>query len=248
MLSAALLLAALAALTAGILGGFTGFGLSAIVVPLLLLVYEPATVVVLNGALSASVAAAVVRDSWREADRRVVFVLAVAALPSLAVGAEALRTLDPAYLKLTVGVMVVVSAILLLRDIRLPGANTRLGAVITGSLSGALASSTGLSGSPAVLLLASHGLPKEVFRATIALFFLALDIALLAVLALWGILEPGTHALLALVLVPAALLGKVLGTALFKKVSQKTFRAASLSIVALIAALGIATAFRALLS
>jgi uncharacterized membrane protein YfcA len=90
-LSAGLLLAALAALAAGGLGGFTGFGLSAIAVPLLLLVYEPGTVVVLNGALSASVAVAVTRDSWRDADRRVVLVLAIAALPGLAVGAEALR-------------------------------------------------------------------------------------------------------------------------------------------------------------
>ncbi len=146
MLSTALLLAALAALTAGILGGFTGFGLSAIVVPLLILVYEPATVVVLNGILSASVAAAVARDSWREADRRVVLILTAAALPGLAVGAEVLRTLDTAYLKLAVGVMVVVSAVLLLRHVCLPGAGTRLGAVVTGSLSRALASSTGLSG------------------------------------------------------------------------------------------------------
>jgi len=109
VLSASLLLAALAAPTAGILGGFTGFGLSAIVVPLHLLVYDPGTVVVLNGALSASVAAAVVRDSWLEADRRVVIILTAAALPGLAVGAEALRTFDSAYLKLAVGVMVIVS-------------------------------------------------------------------------------------------------------------------------------------------
>ncbi len=99
-----------------------------------------------------------------------------------------------------------------------------------------------------MLLLASRRLSKEVFRASIALYFLALDLALLAVLALWGILEPGTHALLALFLVPAALLGKALGTALFRRVSQKTFRVASLSTVVLIAALGIATAVQALLS
>ncbi|MDQ4106514.1 MAG: hypothetical protein M3157_04985 [Actinomycetota bacterium] len=40
---------------AGGLGDFTGFRLSAIVVPLLILVYKPATVLVLNGILSASV-------------------------------------------------------------------------------------------------------------------------------------------------------------------------------------------------
>ena len=41
MLSASLLVAALAAFSAGILSGVTGFGLAVIVVPLLVLVYDP---------------------------------------------------------------------------------------------------------------------------------------------------------------------------------------------------------------
>ena len=130
MLSTFLFLAMLVAFSAGVLGGFTGFGLSAIVVPLLLLVYEPGTVVVLNGVLSASVATAVAQDSWREADRRTVLVLMAAALPGLAVGAEILQTLDTAYLKLAVGVMVVVSAVLLLRHVRLPGADNMVGTLL----------------------------------------------------------------------------------------------------------------------
>jgi len=47
-----------------------GFGLAVVVVPLLLVVFEPKTVVALVAVLSLSVAAAVVRDSRREADRR----------------------------------------------------------------------------------------------------------------------------------------------------------------------------------
>lgn len=246
MLSASLLLPALAAFSAGVAGGFAGFGISVVLVPLLLLVYEPATVVALNGVLSAAIAAAVVRDSWREADRRVVLALLALALPGLAAGAEALRVLDPAYLRLAVGVMVVVSAVLLLRnDVRLPGAGTQWGPPVVGLASGALASSTGLSGPPAALLLTSRGLPKGAFRASIALYFLGLDLALLAVLALWGHLEPGL-APLALFLVLATLVGKALGTALFRRVSQKTFRVAVLGTVVLTGALGIATALRAL--
>jgi uncharacterized protein len=61
--------AALAAFSAGILSGVTGFGLAVIVVPLLVLVYDPKTVVAVTGVLSLTIAAAVVHDSWREADR-----------------------------------------------------------------------------------------------------------------------------------------------------------------------------------
>lgn len=145
MLSDALLVAVLAAFLAGVVGGFTGFGISVILVPLLLLAYDPTTVVALNAVLSAAIAAAVARDSWREADRRVVF--ALLALPGLAVGAEILRVVDTSYVQLVVGVLVLVTADLFLRDdVRLPAAGTRWGAATVGLASGALASSTGLSG------------------------------------------------------------------------------------------------------
>ncbi len=90
----------MAAFSAGILSGVTGFGLAVIVVPLLLLVYEPKTVVALTGVLSLTVAAAVVHDSWREADHRVALALLAAALPGLWAGAEVLRVVDPSYVQL----------------------------------------------------------------------------------------------------------------------------------------------------
>jgi uncharacterized membrane protein YfcA len=242
-----LLVAVVAAFSAGVLSGLTGFGLVLIAVPLLLLVYEQGTVVALVAVLSASVAAAVVRDSWREADGRAALALLVPALPGLALGAEALRVVDPAYLQVAVGLAVVASAALLLREgARLPGADTRWGTIAAGSLSGTLASSTALSGPPAVLLLTARGLPKRAFRATISLYFLGLDAALLAVLGLWGFLTPEL-APLALLLVGATLAGKALGTGLLARVPQAAFRLVVVGTVALTGAMGIATALRALL-
>jgi hypothetical protein len=65
VLSVSTLWAMVAAFSAGASSGFTGFGLAAVAVPLLLVVYEPKAVVALVAVLSLSVAAAVVRDSWR---------------------------------------------------------------------------------------------------------------------------------------------------------------------------------------
>jgi uncharacterized membrane protein YfcA len=159
---------------------------------------------------------------WREADHRGALALLAAALPGLWAGAEVLQVMDPSYVQLGIGVLVVVvvAALLLGRDVRLPGAKTRWGPVLVGSVSGALvsgalASSTGLSGPPAALLLASRGLRKRPFRATISFYFLGLDIALLAVLALRGLVDAGGLAPLALVLMAATHVGKALGTKLF---------------------------------
>jgi len=240
-----LIVALFAALLAGMVTGLTGFGLALISTPLLLFVYEPRTVVVLTAFFSVSITIAVVWDSWREAHRWLAVALFAPSVFGIVAGAEVLRLVDPVYIRLAVGVIVVLSALLLVRDVRLPGAGTRWGPVVAGSTSGALSTSTGLAGPPIVLLLASRGLPKEEFRSTSALYFLAMSFVGLLVLAGRGLIEGGEIGL-ALVLVPAAIVGKVVGTAFLKKVSERAFRALSLGLVILTGALGVATALWAL--
>ena len=245
MLTWALVVALVAALLAGTVTGLTGFGLALISTPLLLFVYEPKTVVVLTAFFSVFINIAVVWDSWREARRPLALALFLPSAVGVVVGAEVLRVVDPVYIRLAVGAVVVLSAVILLRDVRLPGAQTRWGPLVAGSASGALSTSTGLAGPPIVLLLASRGLPKEEFRSTSALYFLAMSVV--GVLALtWRGLVEGGEISLSLILVPAAIVGKVVGTALLKKVSEKAFRAFSLGVVILTGALGVATALWAL--
>ena len=246
MLSTALLVALFAALLAGVVTGLTGFGLALISTPLLLFVYEPRTVVVLTAIFSIFINAAVVWDSRHEARRRLALALLIPALFGVVVGALVLGVVDPVYIRLGVGAIVVFSALLLVRDVRLPGADTRWGTLVAGSASGALSTSTGLAGPPIVLLLASRGLPKHEFRGTSALYFLPMSIAGLAVLSLRGLVEP-SEVPLGLLLVPAAIVGKALGTALLKHVSEGAFRAVTLGLVILTGALGVSTAVWALL-
>jgi uncharacterized membrane protein YfcA len=241
-----LVVALFAALLAGMVTGLTGFGLALISTPILLFVYEPRTVVVLTAIFSIFINTAVVWDSWHEARRRLSLALFVPALFGIVVGVEVLGVIDPVYLRLGVGAIVVFSALLLVRDIELPGANTRWGTLVAGSASGALSTSTGLAGPPIVLLLASRGLPKHEFRGTSALYFLPISIAGLAVLALRGLVE-APEVPLGLLLVPAAIAGKAIGTSLLKHVSEKAFRAVTLALVILTGTLGVATAIWALL-
>ena len=240
-----LIVALLAALLAGTVTGLTGFGLALISTPLLLFVYEPRTVVVLTAVFSVFISVAVVWDSWGEARWRLSLALLLPSTVGIFLGAEVLRVAEPSYIRLAVGAVVVFSALLLVRDVRLPGAGTRWGPVVAGSASGALSTSTGLAGPPIVLLLASRGLPKAEFRSTSALYFLAMSGVGLLVLAGRGLIEGG-EIWLALVLVPAAIVGKIVGTAFLKKVSERAFRALSLGIVILTGVLGVTTALWAL--
>ncbi len=246
MLSAALLVALLAALLAGVVTGLTGFGLALISTPILLFVYEPKTVVVLTAIFSIFINTAVVWDSWHESRKRLALTLLVPSVIGVVVGVEVLRVIDPDYVRLGVGMIVVFSALLLVRDVRLPGADTRWGTLVAGSASGMLSTSTGLAGPPVVLLLASRGLPKHEFRGTSALYFLPMSVAGIAVLALRGLVD-ASEVPLGLLLVPAAIVGKALGTALLRRVSEGAFRAVTLGLVILTGTLGVATAAWALL-
>ena len=138
--------------------------------------------------------------------------------------------INPDYVRLGVGVIVIFSALLLVRDVRLPGADTRWGTLVAGSASGVLSTSTGLAGPPIVLLLASRGLPKHEFSGTSALYFLPISIAGLAVLAFRGLVDASEFPL-GLLLVPAAIAGKAVGTALLRHVSEKAFRTITLGLV-----------------
>lgn len=245
MLSAALLVALFAALLAGIVTGLTGFGLALISTPILLFVYEPRTVIVLTAIFSIFINSAVVWDSWQESRKRLALALLIPALFGIVAGVEVLSVINPDYVRLGVGVIVIFSALLLVRDIRLPGAGTRWGTLVAGSASGALSTSTGLAGPPIVLLLASRDLPKHEFRGTSALFFLPMSVVGLAVLAFRGLVEV-SEVPLGLLLIPAAIAGKAVGTALLARVSERAFRAVTLGLVILTGTLGVMTAAWAL--
>jgi uncharacterized membrane protein YfcA len=160
-------------------------------------------------------------------------------------GAWVLSVINPDYVRLGVGVIVIFSALLLIRDVRLPGAGTRWGTLAAGSASGALSTSTGLAGPPIVLLLASRDLPKHEFRGTSALYFLPMSVVGLVVLAFRGLVE-ASEVPLGLLLIPAAIVGKALGTALLARVSERAFRAITLGLVILTGTLGVLAAAWAL--
>lgn len=247
MIGFELIVALFAAFLAGTVSGLTGFGLALISVPLLLFIYEPPTVILLTSVFSLVVNVAVVRDSWREVDRRMVAALLFPSLAGVVIGVEILRAVDPLYIRVGVGVVVVVSAALLLREVRLPGAQTRWGPLVSGFSSGVLSTSTGLAGPPIVLLLASRKYAKLAFRSSSALYFLLISPFGLVILFLRDVL-PISNLPLALILVPAAIAGKALGTAILRRTSESAFRKLTLFFTLATGALGAATAAWAILT
>ncbi len=245
MLSLGLVVAVGIVLAAGGVSGFAGFGFSLVSVPLLLQIFDPATVVTLSTALGLATNWIIVLDSWREVRVRTVLALLPWACGGLVVGVEMLKLLDPVYLKLLAGLVVIGLAVLLLCGRALPGARTPWATALVGATSGALNTSTGLSGPPIVLLFTARDFGKGDFRASASAYFFPINVIGLVLLVARGVVHGPQLGATAL-LVPPALIGTLAGHTLLKRVSNASFRTLTLYLILLTGLVGAATALLSL--
>lgn len=243
-MSVELLIALAVVFVAGTVAGLTGFGLTLISVPALLLVFDPVTVVVVNSILSLVTGLVIVFEAWREIEMNAVLRLLPWSFIGLVLGSELLSALDPDYIKLGAGIVVLCAALLLVSKVKLPK-DSSWSVVVVGASSGTLATSTGFPSPLVALLFTARRFAKESLRASSAAYFSSIGAIGLAVLIGRGLAEE-THFTLAALFIPAALLGKILGSILLRKFSNETFRKITLGVSVLAGAMGISTALLAL--
>lgn len=166
-------------LVAGFAQSISGFGFALISVPLMSLVVDPRTSVVVAtfvGAVASTVQAVAERRhvEWSSARR-----LASASYLGMPFGLAAFVVFDERALRLTVGVAVLFALGTLVAGFRLPADRHRFDWFL-GIFSGALATSTSTNGPPLVFVLQARGLAPEAFRATINVVFSAVNFGAIA--------------------------------------------------------------------
>ncbi len=221
--SSTLILAAAAVLLAGATTGLTGFGFSLVATPLLILVL-PAKMVV---PVLACLALAQCTIMWHQLRHSVhtsdVGPMILAALIGVPMGTYLLLYLDGDLLKVLIGLTSVLAAVALMFGLRFPIAQSRVTTSAVGLLGGVLGGTTGMSGPPVVIFLANQGVRKEVFRANLSAYFVALAWVRVMSYAIGGLLSKDVMALAAF-LFPAAFVGLWTGLQLECKVSEVVFR------------------------
>lgn len=201
-------------LVSGVVQSMSGFGFALLSAPVLTaLIGGPATVSTLMIAGTAcEIAMLVLRRSAPRPDVRETLTLAGWSVPGMVTGALLLAALPATGLQVFVAVVVVAAVLLRLRaPARHVVADGRW-AIPAGLLSGALSTSTSLSGPPAVYYLVHRQLPPEVMRDTlVSLSLVRLPVSVIALLTagVWAP-HPGWPAL-----VVAALAGQFLGARIF---------------------------------
>jgi uncharacterized membrane protein YfcA len=223
-----MVLAAAAAFAGASVQSATGFGFALILGPALFAVLGPEQAVSALLVLGLALNVLVLSDSRRARVRwRALVPALLAAVPGLVAGALILTALPKPVLQATVGAAVIVAALVQLRSRRPvaePHEPSLGGACAVGLASGALTTSTSVSGPPLVLWFEAQGLRPAEMRTSLAICFLALNLAGGAALIAAG----GTGALagaeLLLPLLGLVVAGYLTGARAFRRLDPGRFR------------------------
>jgi uncharacterized membrane protein YfcA len=218
---------AIVTLAAGTLRGFTGFGSSLLLVPVLALVIGPTTAVVIGTLLEALATMMLGPSSVVHANGRRLVAIGVAGAVAIPVGHFALLKLDPSLSNVAISAAVVVMSGLVWR-----GAGLRLprgpgGEAGTGLISGFLTGFGSIGGPPLVLYVLAGGgsaVQKRADVIVVAGFLQAIAVVSMTVFGLLTFSGAGGAALLA----PVFFAGGVLGARLFAHASEQTYQRVAL--------------------
>ena len=219
------LLVGLSVLLAGTISGLTGFGFNLLSVPLLVVILPSHAGIVVSLATGMSVTTAMLlsSDVRSQIDRPTVSLLLGASLMGVPLGLLIFARATDEFLSGLVGAVTAVYALVVLTARTPETPASRAAGILAGAASGALASSTGLSGPPAVLFVHSRQLPVASFRATLIAYILPISAMSVTLLLLLRLASPHVL-LLAVVLWPLALLGMAGGRLLFRWIPERGFQ------------------------
>jgi uncharacterized membrane protein YfcA len=232
------LLAAGIALFAAFMRGVTGFGFALILAPIMLLIIEPTTVVVINLFLGLLSNFVVLFYSFRRVNLKKISPMIISCALGIPIGVWIISIIPSQTLKVLIGGVTVVCAVTLAVGYTKTLVKDRLFSGIAGFFSGVLASSTSLGGPPVVLFMHNQNWEKESIHPNLAAYFLFLSSWSLIALYISGLIE--THMVLSAVsLVPSLLIGTCVGLIVFRRIDNRYFRWLSMFIIICSGILGI---------
>jgi uncharacterized protein len=242
-----LLLIAVIVISTAALSAIAGFGFGTVAVPMLLLLLPPPAVVAIIKIVGTGTIWIVLLSIWRRIRWGTILKILPAAFAGLLVGGYILKEADPAAIQLFVGVLVLISAATLIIHPILIENDAIWSTSLVGFLTGVMGNATGLLAPAVVVYFTGRQFPKDVFRATTLTLFLTIDLVGLPTLALQGAVS-WVDMQFALLLVPLAIAGRMIGLRLVPHVPQRHFRNMTIALLFVMALTSVATALRALAS
>ncbi len=222
---------AAAAFIASLARGFSGFGGALIFVPLASASVGPQVAGPILLLIDFVAQFALLKNAWRQANRREVTIMALGALFGIPLGVLILKITDTIVLRWAISALIVAMLGLLISGWRYPGQPKRSTTGIVGFIAGILSGSVQAAGPPVVAYWLGGSTPPLMVRANIILFFFCTSVMSGVTYLAAGLLDAEVL-FLALVTAPGYAIGMYLGTRMFGLASDRTFRRACYLLIA----------------
>ena len=223
-------------LLAAIVRGYSGFGFSLLAVTALSLTLPPAEIVPSIFMLEIAASLHLLPGIWKEIHWRSIGWLLAGCLIATPLGVWLLASVPVAPMKVALGLIVLIAAILLAQGYALKTMPGRSATFATGAASGLLNGGFGIGGPPVVLFFFASPAGAAVGRASTIAYFIGTDAMGLGFLAREGLITGESFARFLLYLAPL-LLGIAIGSRGFRSAGAAVFRKWVLRILMLLAVL-----------
>ncbi len=233
MTAATYLLAGLAVLAGSFFTTVTGFGFALVALPLLNLVLSVKASIILVLFLALVTRLVNMAQTWGQWQWQVVAAFALGSLVGAVPGVLALQRLPLRQMELFLGCVLLLAALLLGRQFSFPVADKRLGRLAAGCVSGFFGTATGVSGPPIILYCLNEGMEKGALRSNLIWYFGFQSFCSLAFNYLVGNTQAVEDWTLLGAMLPAMLIGTLVGNRFFSKLNPALFRRLALLVVGL---------------
>ena len=219
----ALILLVAAAFVASLARGFSGFGGALIFVPLASAAVGPQAAAPILLVIDGIAQLALLKNAWRQANRREVGIMAAGALVGIPLGVAILAYVDATTLRWAIAVLIVAMLALLISGWRYHGRPSTATTVGVGFSAGILSGAVQAAGPPVVAYWLGGNNSALTVRANIILFFFCTSVVAAISYLATGLLGFDVLLLSALT-APGYALGMFLGTRMFGHASDRMFR------------------------
>ena len=215
---------------AGLIRGFSGFGLSAFVMSLALTIIPPIELIPVCWWMEFVAGVFMIRNGWKDSDKKISIILWLGAVFGLPVGIALTTILDFQTSKIVALVLILILALILLRNFKIQFLSTSVGTISSGVFAGV---ATGLASIGrmivAIYVLASQNSARRV-RASIVLYIFLNSVTTFIFLILFDVMDHKAFVRGVLLAVPSSI-GVVLGSILFMQKLEKYYRPFSLGLL-----------------
>ena len=225
-------------LVAAVVRGFSGFALSALVMAAGATLIPPIQLIPILWVLEMTASLQMARGGWQDANRTAALLLVLGNFIGWPLGLSLTSALPVAQSSLIALLVILVLALLQLTRLRIPGLDTKPGALATGVVAGIVSGLAHVGGMVVALYVLAQNSAARSMRGTLVIYLFVGSFGSLLYLLHFGVMT-SVSAIQGLVFAPVTLLGVWLGTKFFNPRLEPYYRPFCLCLLVFLAGLGL---------